>query len=73
MAVAFTGFIIVLKFNFCHGVSTEPGFRNCSDARNLFSNLLLAPGITWEVTLRRKIFIINLSLFITCLKSKYRD
>ena len=46
MAVAFTGFIIALKFNYCHGVSTEPGFRNCSDATNLFENLLLVPGIT---------------------------
>ena len=36
MAIAFTGFIIALKFNYCHGVSTEPGFRNCSDAINLF-------------------------------------
>ena len=49
MAVAFTGFIIALKFNYCHGVSTEPGFRNCSDARNLFENLLLVPGISYTV------------------------
>ena len=34
MAAAFTGFIIAFKFNYCHGVSTEPGFRNCSDAIN---------------------------------------
>ena len=36
MAVAFTGFIIALKFNYCHGVSTEPGFRIRSDARDPF-------------------------------------
>ena len=36
MAVAYTGFIISLKFNYCHGVSTDPGFRIRSDAINLF-------------------------------------
>ena len=46
MAVAFTGLIIALKFNYCHGVSTQPGFRIRSKARNLFENLLLVPGIT---------------------------
>ena len=30
MAIAFTGFIIVLKINYCHRLSTEPGYRNCS-------------------------------------------
>ena len=46
MAAAFTGFIIALKFKYCHGVSTEPGFRIRSKARNLFENFLLVPGIT---------------------------
>ena len=56
MAVAFTGFIIALKFNYCHGVSTQPDFRNCSDARNLFENLLLVP-----VTLRAKFSCVTIS------------
>ena len=38
MAVAFTGIIIALKFNYCYGVSTEPSFRNGSEFRNLFKN-----------------------------------
>ena len=68
MAVVFTGFIIALKFNYCHGVSTEPGFRNCSDARNFILKFITcARYIMRDYTAMQNCFD------ITCLKSKYRD
>ena len=68
MAAAFTGFIIALKFNYCHGVSTELGFRNCSDARNFILEF---------ITCARYNLCGNTATQncynITCLKSKYCD
>ena len=66
MAVAFTGFIIALKFNYCHGVSTEPGFRNCSDAINLFKNSSLVPGRVCHVGIRDLINCSGICLFDLC-------
>ena len=39
MSIAFTGFIIILKLNYCHKLSTDPGYRNCSVDWKLIKNL----------------------------------
>ena len=50
IAVAFAGLILALKLNYCHRLSTEPGFRKCSEGKNFDLKLKRV----W-VTLRCKI------------------